>query len=126
MSLEAGQRSREPACPPKSRRPPRPRRRPTAADGPLSQLALTGDGRVVTGGWDGRVYCARLEGGAPVPLAQHDGEVRQLARIDDQRVVSAGTDGALLVTDLSVSRTDGVFVADVGFSAVRYGRVSVR
>ena len=39
----------------------------------LSQLALTGDGRVVSRGYsDGRVFCARLDGGEPVLLAQHE------------------------------------------------------
>ena len=40
----------------------------------LIHSVLTGDGRVVTGGYDGRVYCARLEGGDPILLAHHGAE----------------------------------------------------
>ena len=48
---------------------------------------------MVAGSEDGRVYCARLEGGEPVLLAQHDGEVQQLALTGDGRVVTGGRDG---------------------------------
>jgi hypothetical protein len=41
------------------------------------QLALTGDGRVVTGGEDGRVYLMRLGVEEPMSLAQLSGEVAQ-------------------------------------------------
>ena len=57
----------------------------------VEQLALTDDGRVVTGGWDGRVYCARLGGGEPVLLAQHEGGVEQLVLTGDGRVIRRDT-----------------------------------
>ena len=42
---------------------------------------------------DGRVYGARLEGGVPLLLTQHEGPVNQLAVIGDGCVVTGGKDG---------------------------------
>ena len=88
--------------------------------GEVEQLALTGDGRVVTGGRDGRVYCARLEGGEPVALAHHDGEVRHFVLTGDGRLVSSGADAALFVIDLSGAKRCRVFVSDLGLTRIAY------
>ena len=69
-------------------------------EGGVSRLALTEDGRVVTGGGDSRVLCARLDGGEPVPLAQHEGGVFQLALTGDGRVVTGGRDGRVFCARL--------------------------
>ena len=57
------------------------------------QLALTGDGHVVTGGQDDRVLCARMEVAGAVVLLQHEGSVTQLELTGDGRVVTGGQDG---------------------------------
>ncbi len=94
----------------------------------FGKLALTGDGRVVTGGEDGRVYCARLEGGEPVALAQHDEGVRQLALIGNGRLVSNGADAVLFVIDLSAAKRCRLFASDLGLTHIAHdpaGRVIV-
>jgi hypothetical protein len=67
-----------------------------------------------------RVYCARLEGGEPVALAQHEGEVRRLALIGNGRLVSEGADAVLFVIDLSAAKRSRVLVSDLEVTRIAY------
>ena len=68
-------------------------------------VALASDGRVVTGGEDGRVFCVQLDGHERQPLVHHQGKVSHLVLIDDARcVVTAGSDGAVYRTQLEGGR----------------------
>ena len=58
-------------------------------------LVLTGDGHIVTGGNDGRVYYTALAGGEPTLVAEHGGKVRHLVLSRDGQIVSCGDDGAV-------------------------------
>jgi WD40 repeat protein len=62
-------------------------------------LAVLPDGRVVSGGMDGkvRVWNPAAAGPAPVELGHHDGGVLALAVLPDGRVVSGGMDGKVRV-----------------------------
>ena len=59
------------------------------------------DGRVVSGGGDGRVlvWDPARPGTGPVELGRHDGSVWAVAVLPDGRVVSGGDDGRVLVWD---------------------------
>ena len=59
------------------------------------------DGRVVTGGDDGRVlvWDPAVPGAGPAELGRHDGWVRAVAVLADGRVVTGGDDGRVLVWD---------------------------
>ena len=59
------------------------------------------DGRVVTGGSDGRVliWNPARAGTGPAELGRHDGWVRAVAVMADGRVVTGGDDGRVLVWD---------------------------
>ena len=72
-------------------------------DGPVQAAAVLADGRVVTGGDDGRVLVWDLAclGGIPAELGRHDRPVRAAAVLADGRVVTGGDDGRVLVWDLA-------------------------
>jgi WD40 repeat protein len=57
-------------------------------------VAVLPDGRVVTGGWDGRVlvWDPAEPGAGPVELGRHDDAVYAVAVLPDGRVVTAGGD----------------------------------
>ena len=69
-------------------------------DGGVSAVAVLPDGRVVTGGGDGRV---RLwdpqQPGRPTELGGHDGAVRGAAVLPDGRVVTGGVDRRVRLWD---------------------------
>ena len=67
----------------------------------VAAVAVLGDGRVVSGGDDGRppVWDPSRPGGGPLELGGHDGWVNAVAVLGDGRVVSGGDDGRLLVWD---------------------------
>jgi len=72
-------------------------------DGPVYAVAGLPDGRVVSGGRDGRVlvWDPARPGSDPVQLGHHDGRVSMVAVLPDGRVVSSGDDGRVLVWDPS-------------------------
>ena len=86
-------------------------------DGPVWAMAVLPDGRVVTGGDDGRVrvWDPATAGAAPLELGSHDGRVRAVAVLPDGRVVTGGDDGRVRVWDpaaagaapLELDRHDG-------------------
>ena len=60
----------------------------------VAAVAALSDGRVVTGGGDGRVRLWRTDQpGLPVELGTHHGEVIALAALSDGQVLSGGKDG---------------------------------
>ena len=59
-----------------------------ALDGRVSTLALSPDGRIVTGSDDGRIYCTPLATGVPILLASHPKRVDQLMPTGDGRVLT--------------------------------------
>ena len=61
------------------------------------------DGRVVSGGDDGKVlvWDPSLPGSLPIELGTHDGGVSAVAVLPDGRVVSAGEDRRVLVRDVT-------------------------
>ena len=69
-------------------------------DDQVSALALTGDGRVVTAGRDGRIFLAHLQGGEPVLLAHHRDTWSVLLLASDARVVAGGRDGRVYCLSL--------------------------
>ena len=64
-------------------------------DGPVRAVAVLADGRVVTGGDDGRVlvWDPADPGAGPAELGRHDGPVEAVAVLADGRVVTGGTTG---------------------------------
>jgi WD40 repeat protein len=66
-------------------------------------VAVLPDGRVVSGGDDGRVrvWDPAAPGAVPVELGGHDGNVRAVAVLPDGRVVSGGDDGQMRVWDVA-------------------------
>ena len=70
-------------------------------DGRVRAVAVLADGRVVTGGDDGRVlvWDPADPGADPAELGRHDGQVRAVAVLPDGRVVTGGDDGRVLVWD---------------------------
>ena len=76
---------------------------------------------MVSSGYDGRVYCARLDGGEPLLLAQHEGDVRLLELTSAERALSIGSDAMLLVNDLSTpKRHPKVFASGVAITSIVY------
>ena len=73
-------------------------------DGWVVAVAVLPDGRVVSGGADGRVRVWNLAtpGVGPVELGGHDGTVWAVAVLPDGRVVSGGGDGRVRVWDPAV------------------------
>ena len=68
----------------------------------VNALALTGDGRVVSGSDDGTVTVWDLASGQEErTLSGHDGGVWALALTGDGRVVSGSDDGTVKVWDLN-------------------------
>jgi hypothetical protein len=69
--------------------------------GPVRAVAVLADGRVVTGGWDGRVLAwdPASPGTAPAELGHHEGTVYAVAVLADGRVVTGGWDGRVLLWD---------------------------
>ena len=67
----------------------------------VGAVAVLPDGRVVTGGDDGRVlvWDPADPGAGPVELGRHDGRVWAVAVLPDGRVVTGGGDGRVLVWD---------------------------
>ena len=68
----------------------------------VNALALTGDGRVVSGSYDGTVKVRDLNSGQEErTLSGHGGWVNALALTGDGRVVSGSSDGTVKVWDLN-------------------------
>jgi Trypsin-like peptidase domain/WD domain, G-beta repeat len=72
-------------------------------DGRVTALAALPDGRVVSGGDDGRVllWDAAEAGSQPVELGRHYGPVAALAALPDGRVVSGGGDRRVRLWDVT-------------------------
>ena len=65
---------------------------------PVRAVAVLGDGRVVTGGADGRVLLwDPARPGAPVELGRHGLSVTAVAVLPDGRVVTGGADRRVLL-----------------------------
>jgi hypothetical protein len=79
-------------------------------DDSLRAVAVLPDGRVVSGGDDGRVLVwePSQPGTGPVELGRHESQVEAVAVLPDGRVVSGGNDGRVLVWDPSQPGTDPV------------------
>ena len=73
----------------------------------MNAAAVLPDGRVVTGGDDGRVlvWDPATAGAGPVELGRHDGAVSAAAVLPDGRVVSGWSDEWVLVWDLQTRST---------------------
>ena len=76
----------------------------------VTVVAVVADGRVVSGGSDGRLLIwrtTRVDLGRqwPSELGCHDGPVTAVAGLADGRVVSGGSDGQLLVWDPAVPQS---------------------
>ena len=67
----------------------------------VTTVAALPDGRVVSGGWDGRVWVwdPATPEAAQLELGSHDGWVQAVAVLPDGRVVSGGDDGRVRVWD---------------------------
>jgi hypothetical protein len=72
-------------------------------EGAVWHVIPTGDGRVVTGGWDGWVYCARLDGGPPALVVDHEIGASHMQLVGDDRVVTGGRDGRVYCSPLDGS-----------------------
>ena len=69
--------------------------------GGVRAVATFDDGRVVSGGHDGRVRVWNPQHpGDPLELGRHDGSVRSVTLIDSGRVASGGNDGRVRVWNL--------------------------
>ncbi len=93
-------------------------------DGWVAAVAVLADGRVVSGGDDGRVLVwdpAHL-GVGPAELGRHDSRVAAVAVLADGRVVSGGDDGRVLVWDPAHL---GVGPAELGRHDSRVSAVAV-
>jgi hypothetical protein len=80
-------------------------------DGGVAALAALADGRLVSGGFDGRVllWDVSESGAEPVELGRYDGGAHPLAALEDVRVVSdGGFDRRVLLWDVSESGADPV------------------
>ena len=75
------------------------------------------DGRVVTGGYDGRVlvWDPDQPRTGPVKLGRHRGAVRSVAVLPGGRVVTGGSDSRVLVWDPAVA---GILIAQLSCSAM--------
>ena len=67
----------------------------------VNAVAVLADGRVVTGGDDGRVlvWDPAIPGAGPAELGRHDSAVSAVAVLADGRVVTGGNDGRVLAWD---------------------------
>ena len=71
----------------------------------MTAVAVLPDGRVVTGGRDGRVlvWDPAEPGAGPVELGRHDRRVEAVAVLPDGRVVSGSSDRQILLWDAQSS-----------------------
>ncbi|WP_368858541.1 trypsin-like peptidase domain-containing protein [Modestobacter marinus] len=88
----------------------------------VSAVAVLGDGRVITGGSDGRVlmWDPTAPAAGPVRLGGHTNEVRAVAVLGDGRVITGGSDGRVLMWDPTAPAAGPVWLGEHtdGVSAV--------
>jgi WD40 repeat protein len=93
-------------------------------DASVFAVAVLADGRVVSGGFDGRVlvWDPGRPGSDPAELGRHDGSVGAVAVLADGRVISGGDDERVLVWDMT---TQGQ-VAQLACSVTRLAAGQIR
>jgi WD40 repeat protein len=88
-------------------------------------VAVLPDGRVVSGGGDGRVlvWDPTRPGGDPVELGLHDSSVTAVAVLPDGRVVSGGEDRRVLIWNATTQRQVAqVRCSVIGLAALQVSR----